>query len=120
MEILIADSHDQVRFALRVMLSRQPGLQVVGEATDASQLLSQARSATPDLVLVDCELPGLSDMGGLAAVRQAYPVLRLVVLSSQPGVRQVAVGNGVDAFVSKSDPPERLLAVIRQYDQTSG
>ncbi len=120
MDILIADSHDQVRFALRVMLSQQPGLQVVGEAADGTQLLALARVAMADLVLVDWELPGLAGMGGLAAVHQACPTLRLVVLSSQLGVRQAAVGNGVDAFVSKGDPPERLLAVIRQYDRATG
>lgn len=117
MEILIADSHDQVRFALRVMLSRQPGLQVVGEAADAAQLLALARVAMADLVLVDWELAGLASLGGLAAIHHACPTLRIVVLSSRFGVKQAAEGNGVDAFVSKGDPPERLLAVIRHYDR---
>jgi DNA-binding NarL/FixJ family response regulator len=120
MKIFVADSHDQVRFALRVMLSRQPGLEVVGEAADGPQLLALVRAGTADLVLVDWELPGLAKLGGLAAIHGASPRLRIVVLSSQLRARQAAVGNGVDAFVSKGDPPERLLAVIRQYDRMTG
>lgn len=120
MEIILADSHDQVRFALRVLLSRQPGLQVVGEAADGAKLLALARAATADLVLVDWELPGLAAVGGLAAIHCACPALRIVVLSSQPGARQATVENGGDAFVSKGEPPDRLLAVIRQYDQIAG
>jgi DNA-binding NarL/FixJ family response regulator len=73
-----------------------------------------------DLAIVDWELPGLAEVGGLAGIRQACPTLRLVAMSSRLGVRQAAVGNGVDAFVSKGDPPERLLAVIRQCDPTTG
>ena len=120
MKILIADSHDQVRFALRVMLSRQSGLEVAGEAADGPQLLALVRAETADLVLVDWELPGLAGVGGLTAIHGAGPSLRLVVLTSQLGVRQAAAGNGVDAFVSKGDPPGRLLAVIRQYDRMTG
>ncbi len=120
MEILIADSHDQVRFALRVMLSRQPGLQVVGEAADGPELLAQVRVVKPDLALVDWELPGLTELGGPRALRSACPDLHIVILSSRPDVRRAAVGNGVDAFVSKGDPPETLLAVIRHCDRTAG
>lgn len=120
MQILIADSHDQVRFALRVMLSRQPGAQIAGEAADAAQLLELVRTAEADLAIVDWALPGLAGVGGLARIRQVCPALRLIVLSSQLGVRQAAAGNGIDAFVSKGDPPERLLDVIRKYGQAAG
>jgi DNA-binding NarL/FixJ family response regulator len=118
MQILIADSHDQVRFALRVMLSRQPGLQVVGEAADGPELIAQVKTTMPDLALVDWKLPRLIEAGGPEALHDACPKLRIVVLSSQPDVRRVVVRNGVDAFVSKGDPPENLLAVIRQCDGT--
>jgi two-component system response regulator DesR len=101
------------------MLSRQPGLQVVGEAADGPELLAQAQVAEPDLALVDWELPGFTELGGPGALHSACPGLHIVILSSRPDVRRAVVGNGVDAFVSKGDPPETLLAVIRRYDQAS-
>ena len=114
MRIVIADDRDRVRFALRVLLTQQPGLQVVGEASDGEELLARVRAIAADLALVDWELPRLAEAGGLPALRRSSPALQVVVLSSRPGVRQAALAVGGDAFVSKSDPPERLLTVIRR------
>ena len=68
MQILLADNQPKVRFGLRVLLERQPGLQVVGEAADAKDLLAQVEADCPDLVLLDWELSGhvLSRSKGLA------------------------------------------------------
>ena len=68
MQILLADNQPKVRFGLRVLLERQPGLQVVGEAADAEDLLAQVEADCPDLVLLDWELSGhvLSRSKGLA------------------------------------------------------
>jgi DNA-binding NarL/FixJ family response regulator len=52
MRILLADNLPKVRFALRVLLEQQPGLEVVGEATDAQDLLIQVEATAPDLVLL--------------------------------------------------------------------
>ena len=114
MRILIADGHDQVRFALRVLLTQQPELQVVGEASDGVEMLAQAGVSAADLALVDWALPGLAEAGGPPALRRSCPALRVIILSSRLGVRQAALAVGGDAFVSKGDPPERLLTVIRR------
>ncbi len=60
MQILLADNQPKVRFGLRVLLERQPGLKVVGEAADAEELLAQMEAACPDLVLLGWGLPGLA------------------------------------------------------------
>ena len=71
MRILIADDQPKVRFAMRVLLDRQPGLVVVGEAVHADSLLAQAAKACPDLVLLDWELPGLPVTDLLVALRSS-------------------------------------------------
>jgi DNA-binding NarL/FixJ family response regulator len=113
MRILIADDQERVRFALRILLTQQPGLQVVGEASNGEVLLAQAGTIAADLALVDWELPRLAEAGGLPALHRSSPALQVVVLSSRPGVRQAALAVGGAAFVSKGEPPERLLTVIR-------
>ena len=67
MRILLADNQTRVRFALRVLLTQRPGLQVVGEASDSPELFAQAGAVDADLVLLDWELPGLTEAGGLPA-----------------------------------------------------
>ncbi len=112
MRILIADDQVRVRQALRVLLAQQPGLRVIGEAADGAELLAQVGVKAADLALVDWELPGLAKAGGLPALRCLCPTLRVVVLSGRTGVRSAAQSAGVDAFVSKGDPPESLLTAI--------
>ena len=114
MRILIADDQERVRFALRVLLAQQPGLQVVGEAANGEALLAQAGALAADLALVAWELPRLAETGDLPALHRAFPGLRVVVLSSRPGVRQPALAAGGAAFVSKGEPLERLLTAIRR------
>ena len=58
MRVLIADDQPQVRSALRLLLRQDPAMVVVGEAGDAEEALKLAATRTPDLVLLDWELPG--------------------------------------------------------------
>jgi len=115
MRILLADDEPKVRFALRALLQRQPGLTVLGEAIDAQHLLAQTEGTYPDLVLLDWELPGLASVDLLSALRGVYPDVVVIALSGRPGARRAALNAGADAFVSKGDPPERLLAAIDSF-----
>ncbi|MBL7200561.1 MAG: response regulator transcription factor [Anaerolineae bacterium] len=112
MRILLADSQPRVRFALRVLLEQQPGVEVVGEAADASSLLARLKETTPDLLLLGWELPGLALLDSLSALRGCCPDLRVIALSGQPEARRAALDAGADMFVSKTDPPRKLLAAI--------
>ena len=114
MRVLLADDRPKTRFALRLLLERQPGIQVVGEAADAEALLARAKAACPDVVLLDWELPNLApDGSSVSALRGVCSRLCVIALSSRPEARMAALAAGADAFVSKADPPERLLAAVR-------
>jgi DNA-binding NarL/FixJ family response regulator len=113
MRIMLADDRPKTRFALRQLLDRQPGLQVVGEAKNAGELSAHLEAACPDLVLLDWELPDLArSASSLSALRTICPGLRVVALSGRPEAREAALTAGADAFVSKAGPPEWLLAAI--------
>lgn len=112
MHIVLADDQPRVRFALRALLELEPGVRVVGEAADVEELLAQTEATCPDLVLLDWELPGLASDGSLSALRERCPDVSVIALSGRPGARRSALTAGTDAFVSKTDPPHRLLAAI--------
>ena len=112
MRILLADEQTRVRLALQILLSQEPGLTVVGEAAEATDLLAQIRVTRPDLVLLDWGLPGLATIGSLSALHTTCPNLSVIVLSGRPEARQMALAAGADEFISKIDPPEKLLAAI--------
>jgi len=112
MRILIADTQPKVRFALQVLLQRQPDLNVVGEAIDAQSLLEEVEAECPDVVLLGWELPGM-DMDYLVpSLRECCPGIVIIALSGRLEAHRAADKLGVDAFVSKSSPPDRLLAAI--------
>lgn len=123
MRIFLADDQAKVRSALRLLLEQEPGLCVVGEATEAGDLLAQIEATRPNLMLLDWELPGLalansvgSEKYLLLALHAHCPDLRVIALSGQLEARQAALAAGADAFVSKGDPPERLLATLRTME----
>jgi DNA-binding NarL/FixJ family response regulator len=112
MHILLADDQPKVRLALRVLLERRWGLMVVGEATNADDMLALINATRPDLLLLAWELPGLSQAESLPALRRLCPGLAIVALSVRPELHQAALDAGADAFIWKCEPPERLLEAI--------
>jgi DNA-binding NarL/FixJ family response regulator len=111
MDVLLADDQPEVRSAVRLLLEHEAYVEVLGEAVDATGLLDCVKVARPDLILLDWELPGF-EPALLGRLRELCPSADVIALSGQPQARREALGAGVDAFVSKGDPPEHLLAAI--------
>ena len=117
MRVLLANTRQKVRSALRLLLAQKPEFQVVGEAADATGLLLAVERKQPDLLLLDWELPGLPAAYLLRLLRQERPSLKIIALSSRPEVRQAALQAGTDGFISKNEPPEKVLAAIYTVGQ---
>ena len=120
MRILVADDQAKVRSAIRLLLEQDEDVKVLGEAVDATGLLDWVSVACPDLVLLDWELPGRDTEELLRAIRRHCSRVRVVALSGRPEARREAISAGVDGFVSKGDPPERLLETLRRCTRRSG
>jgi CheY-like chemotaxis protein len=71
------------------------------------------RATCPDIILLDWELPGLQGGDALSTLRAHRPQLKVIALSGRPEARSAALAAGMNAFVSKGDPPEQLLAAVR-------
>ena len=96
---------------MRTLLRRQTGLEIVGEADTGEELLARVEATCPDLVLLHWRLSGGgSDL--VPALRRIHPGLRVIVLSARPEACGEAMLAGADAFVSKMDNPDKLLAAI--------
>jgi DNA-binding NarL/FixJ family response regulator len=113
--VLLADDQAKVRSALELLLKQEPDMEVIGEVAEAEGLLTQVRGVRPDLVLLDWELPGLFNGNLISAMRFLCAETKVIALSGRPEVRQAAIDAGADAFVSKGDPPERLLAALHAF-----
>ncbi len=111
--ILVADSRHDVRSALRLLLEQDGGTMVTAEATRVDDLIEQARLTCPDVIILDCDLPGLQAEDVLRELRSICPGVRVVAMCARSEVRQAALSAGADAFVSKADPPPALVSAIR-------
>ncbi len=114
--VLIADDQTKVRFALHVLLENKPEVEIVGEAEDAEQLLSLATTTTPAVIILDWLLPGFHEAGAIKSLRDIDSEFFVIALSGRPELGQDALDSGADTFISKIDPPDRLLAVLNQYE----
>ena len=115
MRLLLADDQIRVRSALRLLLEQEPAFQVVGEAADATGLLLAVTEKEPDGVLLDWELPGLPAAQLVRLLKVERPFLKIIAMSSRPEVEQLALSTDVQAFLSKSESPERVLSIIRTF-----
>ncbi len=114
MRILIADDHAVVRFGLKAILSNQEGWQVCGEAKSGAEALALAIQLQPDVVILDINMPGMSGLDALKAIRERLPSTRAVVLTLHYSVELVqeirwAGGKG---YVTKSDADRDLVAAV--------
>jgi DNA-binding NarL/FixJ family response regulator len=116
--VAIADDHALVRAGFRALIEAEPGLEVVGEAADGAEAIKLARSAQPDVVLMDIRMPGTD---GVAATSQitsqetAERPARVLILTTFDLDEYVyaALRAGASGFLLKDTPPAELLAAIR-------
>jgi DNA-binding NarL/FixJ family response regulator len=113
MDTLLATARSDLRFALEVLLREEPGIAVVGTATGTEGLLALMKSTSPDLVVLDWNLPGRPPADLIAAARVLDDPPYIIVLGKDSASRQAAQDAGADAFVLRGDPPGELLAAIR-------
>jgi two-component system response regulator DesR len=113
MHILLADDEAKVRSALRLLLEQQDWIDGVSEVDNGVDLATAACDCQPDLLLLDHELPGLKPLADFVErLHNNCPSMSIIALSGQPEAERQALAAGVDAFVSKSEPPERLLSIV--------
>ncbi len=119
MRILLAVKRSDLRIGMEMLLDEQTGLKVIGSIADTAGLLELVKTAQPDLVVLDWDLPGKPLAGMFDKIRDNGPRPAIIVLGGKDtDTEQAALAVGADAYISKGDPPAELLATIRRaYDR---
>lgn len=112
--IVLVDDHELLRDGLRVRLSREPGIEVVGEAGSAKETLAVIEKTRPDLVVLDLGLPDKSGIEVTAEIRAARPATKIIVLtgSNTESAARDAIMAGADGFIRKEDAAGELVRAI--------
>ena len=115
-KVLVADDHKLMVEGVRYALEAVDDIEIVAEASDGTQVLRLVHQTSPDLVLLDLRMPGMSGLACLDAIREKYPKLKVVVLSAFSDEEHIrsAFERGAAAYVVKSVSPLDLPSAIRQ------
>lgn len=117
--VLVADDHAILRSGLRLLISGQPDMEVVGEAGDFGEAIERAKSLQPDVVTLDLTMPGGSGLGAIEKLRAAAPSARIVVLTmhEDPAYVRSALAAGASGYLVKSAADSALIAAIRAVER---
>lgn len=114
--VLVVDDEPLVRAGLRMILSTEPGMDVVGEAEDGARAVELARRLEPDVVLMDLHMPRLDGVQATRLLRDGSPgAPRVVVVTTFAEDSQVldALRAGASGYVLKDVPEQSLVAAVR-------
>jgi DNA-binding NarL/FixJ family response regulator len=113
--VLIADDQRLVRAGLRMILTSEADLAVVGEAGDGDEAVAQAQRLRPDVILMDIRMPGTDGIQATHRIMRAPSPPRVIVLTTFDHDEYVyeALRGGASAFMVKDAPEHQLLAAIR-------
>jgi len=118
MRILLVDDHTLFLQSLKMLLAANQ-YQVVGTAGDGREALKQARLLSPELILMDIEMPVCDGLAATRLIKAKMPEIKIVMLtvSSSDDNLFEAVKSGASGYLLKSQPAERFLELLGQVEQ---
>jgi two-component system, NarL family, response regulator NreC len=113
--LVLADDHATIREALKLLLSVQPDLQVVGEAEDGQQAVDAAVALRPDVLLMDVSMPGMNGLQATAAVKQRAPSVKVLPLTrhAEESYLGELLRAGASGYALKQSSSAELVNAIR-------
>lgn len=115
-KVLIADDHPVVRHGLKMMLSSDPEVEVVGEACDGDEAFEKAHQVDWDVAVLDYSMPGRGGVDLLSDLKHDYPDRPVLILSIYPedphGLR--ALKAGAAGYITKESAGEELTAAVKK------
>jgi DNA-binding NarL/FixJ family response regulator len=113
--VLVADDQSMVRAGFRMLLSEEPDIEVVAEASNGLEAVDKAARFAPTVVLMDIRMPELDGLEATRRILAADGAARILILTTFDLDEYVydALRAGASGFVLKDDPPEQLLTAIR-------
>jgi len=117
--IILADDHNILRDGMRLLLERQPGFEVVGEARDGREIVDLAREQRPDVIVMDIAMPNMNGIEATRRIVETRPETGIVILSMHYDESYVlrSLKAGAKAYLLKDALKAELIAAIRAVSE---
>lgn len=114
--ILAVDDHPLLREGITAVLGNQPDFSVVGEASNGYEAVERCRALTPDIVLMDLEMPDMGGIDAIAAIRAEFPATHVIVLTAHGSGSEIlqALNAGAVGYLLKDGLRKELVDTIRR------
>lgn len=116
--VLSVDDHPLLREGIAALIGNQTDMQLVAEASNGREALELFRKHRPDITLMDLQMPDMSGIDAISAIRGEFPEARIIMLTTHAGDVQVsrALRAGARAYLLKGSLRKELLETIRAVD----
>jgi two-component system, NarL family, invasion response regulator UvrY len=117
-EVFIADDHAVVRRGIKQILADDPEITVIGEASNAEEIMQQLYEKHWDVLILDITMPGKSGLDVLIELRQRKPDMKILILSMHPEeeVALTALKSGAAGYLNKSSVPGELVKAVKRIN----
>ena len=114
--VLLADDHALVRQGLKILLEREPGLEIVAEAGDGREVLELVEGCQPEIAVLDISMPRLNGLEAARRIAKISPETRVILLSMyrSPEYVREAIRTRVRGYILKENAAEELVKAIRE------
>jgi DNA-binding NarL/FixJ family response regulator len=111
--ILAVDDHPMFREGLAMVLTTQQDMSLVAEASNGREAIQQFRHHRPDITLMDLQMPGMTGLEAMAAIRTEFPDAKIIILTTYESDVRDAIKMGARAYLLKTQWNKQLLGTIR-------
>ena len=117
--ILAVDDHPLLREGIAALIANEPDMKLVAEASNGREAIEQYRKLQPDVTLMDVQMPDMSGIDALIAIREEAPKAKIIVLTTYGGdaLAMRAIKAGAQAYVLKGLVRKDLLETIRAVNR---
>lgn len=112
--VLIVDDHELTRLGLKLTLQNQPGIELVGSATNGVEAVKMAEEVRPDVVVIDLQMPKLDGISASKQINAVWPQARLIIHTAvdDPQAEIFAQEARIDAIHHKARPSRELIDLV--------
>ncbi len=117
--VLVVDDHELTRFSLSLAFKNQPGLELVGLASNGQEAIELVKQHYPDVIVLDLQMPIMDGLSASTQIKTIHPTIQIVAYSSleDPQTEVMVQTANVDAFCTKDTPTNVLINIVRQLGQ---
>jgi DNA-binding NarL/FixJ family response regulator len=117
LRVIIADDRSTTRGGLKALLALLPQVEVIGEAADGQESVDLVAEYSPDVVLMDVQMPVMDGLEATRRIKKQWPAVTVIALTMHARYRDEALAAGADAFLLKDAKPGALVGALQAQIQ---